>query len=105
MQREDGTLTGFAVSNLLLRRRGVARIIRCIAGVRIIREQSRFRIGDRDDFLEFVIDDVTFLAIEPFGDNAEFWIVSEPTNGDTEQLRRTQDAFARHRLLFGLLPP
>jgi len=104
MHNDDGVLTGFAVSNLVLRRRGVSRIIRSLTDARIIREQPTFRVGGRDDFLEFVLDGITFLVIEPFGDNSEYWIVSEPTTGDSEQLRKTRDAFRGHRALFGLLP-
>jgi hypothetical protein len=104
MHNDDGALTGFAVSNLLLRRRGVGRIIRSLTDARIIREQPPYRIGGRDDFLEFVLDGITFLVIEPFGDNSEYWIVSEPTTGDSEQLRKAREAFRRHRSLFGLLP-
>jgi hypothetical protein len=104
MHDNDGVLTGFVVSNLLLRRRGVGRIIRSLAGARIIREQPPFRVGGRDDFLEFVLDGITFLVIEPFGDNSEYWVVSEPTTGDSQQLREAREAFRRHRSLFGLLP-
>jgi hypothetical protein len=103
MHNDDGVLTGFAVNNLFLRRRGVGRIIRSLTDARIIREQPPYRVGGRDDFLEFVLDGITFLVIEPFGDNSEYWIVSEPTTGDSEQLRKAREAFRRHRSLFGLL--
>jgi hypothetical protein len=104
MHNDAGLLTGFAICNLFVRRRGVGRIIRSIDGARIIREQPIFRFGGRDDFLEFVIDGMTFLVIEPFGDNSEFWVVSEPTTGDSEQLRKTREAFRVHRTAFGFLP-
>ena len=59
LRNDAGLLTGFAISNLFLRRRGISRIVRSISGATIIRGQPRFRVGGRDDFLEFVIDGVT----------------------------------------------
>lgn len=61
------------------------------------------RHGGRDDFLEFMIEGMTF--IEPFGDNSEFWVVSERTVGDTEQLRKTREAFRTHGAVFKSLMP
>jgi len=104
LKNGDGILIGFTVSNLLLRRRGVGRIVRSISGARIIREQPRFRLGGRDDFLEFKVDGRTFLAIEPFGDNSEFWIVSQPPGEMLEQLRQVREAFGKHRPMLGSLP-
>jgi hypothetical protein len=105
MHNDDGTPTGFAISRYLITRRGVTRVVRSLSGSRVIREQPRFWFCGRDDFAAFLVDDVSFLAIEPFGDNSEFWIVSESATGDTPQLRKLRMAFANHRALFGLLAP
>ena len=78
LRDEQGQLTGFSVSNLLLSRHAVARVVGSIQGVEIIRKQKRFVFSARDDFCEFVVDGKTFMAIEPFGDNSEFWVVPGP---------------------------
>lgn len=101
MRNEQGTLTGFSVSNLFLRRQGVPKIITSIPGAQIIRKQKRFRLSGPDDFCEFIVDGKKFLAIEPFGDNSEFWVVCEPPE-ECPQIKKVENAFAKHRVLFGL---
>jgi hypothetical protein len=102
LRNNGGTLTGFSVSNLLLRRGAVPKIVRKIPGARIVRHQRPFRLSGPDDFCEFELDGRTFLVIEPFGDNSRYLVVTEPF-GDSPQLAMVRDAFARHRVLFGLL--
>lgn len=72
-----------------------------ISGAQILRKQRRFRLSGPDDFCEFVVDGKTFLAIEPFGDNTEFWIVAEPPE-ECPQIEKVREAFAKHRVLFGM---
>lgn len=101
MRNEEGTLTGFCVSNLFLSRYGIPKIVARIPGAQILRKQKPFRISGPDDFCEFVVDGKKFLAVEPFGGNSEFWIVSESPE-ECPQLKKVEDAFAKHRVLFGL---
>ena len=102
LRNDGGTLAGFSVSNFFLRREGVPKIVQKIPGARIVRKQRPFRLAGPDDFCEFELDGRTFLVIEPFGDNNRYWVVTEPF-GDSPQLAMVKDAFARHRVLFGLL--
>ena len=104
MHNDAGMLTGFAVSNLFLRRRGVGRIIRSIAGTRIIPEQPRFRFGGRDDFFEFVIDDMTILVIEPLATigNSGWCRNRRRMIASNSEKRETNSG--SHRPVFGLLP-
>ena len=99
LRQESGQLTGFIVSNLLLSRYRVPRIVASIPGARVVRKQRRFARA-RDDFCEFVVGGKTFLAIEPFGDNDCYWVVAEPPE-DSPQLAEVRAAFERHRVLFG----
>lgn len=69
---EDGRLRGFEVENFWLTRRGVARIVQSIPGVRLIHATSSW--WGRDDFCEFELNAVRFLVEEPFGDNSRYWI-------------------------------
>ena len=101
LRNDEGVVTGFSVSNLFLSRHGVPRIVASLPGVSIVRKQRRFRFSGPDDFCEFVVDGQTFLAIEPFGDNNEFWVVSEPPV-ECSQTGKVRDAFRKHRVLFGL---
>ncbi|GGX22665.1 hypothetical protein GCM10011282_30880 [Undibacterium macrobrachii] len=100
LRNDDGHLTGFSVSNILLGRHGVPRVIASIPGATVIRKQRRFAISTPDDFCEFVVDGKTFLAIEPFGDNSEFWLVTEPPE-DCAQLKIVRQAFENHGLFKG----
>ncbi len=101
MRNDQGALTGFRVSNLFLSRHGITKIVARIPGVQILRKQKPFRFSGPDDFCEFTVDGKKFLAIEPFGDNSEFWIVCEPPE-ECPQLKKVENAFAKHRVLFGL---
>ena len=101
MRDDQGRLFGFRVSTLFLRRRGIPKIVATIPGAEILRKQKLFRLSGRDDFCEFSVDGKKFVAIEPFGDNSEFWIVGEPPE-ECPQLKKVENVFAQHRVLFGL---
>ena len=98
LRNDQGHLTGFSVSNLLLSRHGVPRIVANIPGAEIVRKQKRFALSAPDDFCEFVVEGKTFLAIEPFGDNSEFWLVTEPPE-ECPQIEMVRRAFEEHGLL------
>jgi hypothetical protein len=72
VRAEDGKLHAFEVENTWLSRKGVARIVGSIPGVRISRAKSSW--FSRDDFCEFEVNGVRFVAEEPFGDNSRYWI-------------------------------
>lgn len=95
LRDQDGRLTGFSVSNLLLDRHTVPRIVASIRGAQIVRKQRRFALSAPDDFCEFVVDGKTFLALEPFGDNSEFWVVTEPAQ-ECPQVGIVRRAFEEH---------
>jgi hypothetical protein len=97
LRNDQGQLIGFSVSNLLLSRHGIPRIVASIDGAEVVRKQKRFALSDPDDFCKFVLDGKTFLAVEPFGDNSEFWLVTEPPE-DCPQIETVRRAFERHRL-------
>jgi len=78
LRTDHGMRTGFSVISLLLSRHGVARVVATISGATVVRKQRLFAISARDGFCEFVASSKTFLAIGPFGDNSEFWLVTEP---------------------------
>ena len=101
LRSDGGVAIGFRVSALFLGRHGVPRIIAAIPSAEIKRRQARFSFSRRDDFCEFVVDGRTFLALEPFGDNGEFWIVAEPPM-ECPQIEIVRSAFEKHRCLFGL---
>lgn len=101
LRNDNGALTGFRVSNLFLSRYGVPKVVASIPGATIVRKQEPFRFGGPDDFCQFVVDGKTFLAIEPFGDNSEFWVVAEPPE-ECPQIAKVRAAFNRYRVLFGL---
>ena len=92
LRNDDGTINGFIVSNLLLGRHDVPRIVATIPGATIIRKQKRFMLSAPDDFCEFVVEGKTFVAIEPFGDNSEYWIVTEPPE-ECPQIETVRRAF------------
>lgn len=97
LHREDGAYTGFEISNLLISRRGVVRILKRIAGVTITNAPRAWRFGD-NDFVHFALNGHTFLVVEPFGDNDCYWIVAEEKAGLPE-IGEVKHVFAKHRWL------
>ena len=96
----DGRLSGFSVSNLFLGRHDVPRVVAGIPGATVVRKQARLALSGRDDFCEFVVCGKTFVAIEPFGDNSEFWVVTEPPE-ECPELEIVRQAFESHRIIGG----
>lgn len=98
LHNEHGQLIGFRVGDLLLGQVGNAQIVRSLRGSNIVRKQKRFALSAPDDFCEFVVDGKTFLAVEPFGDNPEFWLLTEPPE-ECPQIEIVRQAFEKHGLL------
>ena len=86
----------------MLSRHGVPRIVSDIPGAQVVRKQEHFALSASDDFCEFIVDGKTFLAIEPFGDNSEFWVVTEPPE-ECPQIQVVRRAFEDHHI-FGKRP-
>jgi len=101
LRNDSGTVTGFSVRSTLLTRWGVPAIVRSILSARVVRKQQAFRLAGPDDFCEFVVDGKTFLVIEPFGDNSEFWVVAEPPEPQCFPLTKVRGAFENYHGLFG----
>jgi len=96
LRNDQGQLTGFSVSNFLLSRHRVPSIVAEIPGAELVRKQQRFALSAPDDFCEFIVNGRTFLAIEPFGDNSEFWVVTEPPD-ECPQIETVRRAFEEHQ--------
>ena len=92
---DQGTTFAFAISNALVSRRGVCRVIAAVPGVRFLRTPTVWAIHTRDDFCEFAVGDTRFIALEPYGDSDRYWIGPE-TRGQTEGLMAVRSAFQSH---------
>jgi hypothetical protein len=87
-----GRLVAFEVDSCL-GRRGALKVVRTIPGVRIIKGPRDFLAWwDDDTFLEFEIQDVTFVGWEAFGDSSEYWIGPEPVR-PVPQIHIVREAF------------
>jgi hypothetical protein len=102
----DGRVVAFEVSNFHLGRRSLGRFVSRIPGCVLVRGPRRFSFDD-DQFCEFELDGVRFVAWEPFGDNSRFWVgpkVDEATTPQwCPQIDRIRDAFRAIRPFFGIL--
>ena len=98
LRNNQGQLIGFSVGNFLLSRHGVPKIVANIPSAEIVRKQKRFALFAPDDFCEFIVQGKTFLAMEPFGDNSEFDIITEPPE-ECPQIETVRRAFENHRLV------
>jgi hypothetical protein len=90
---DQGHLTGFEISNLLISRGGVVRLLRTVPMVTITKNPKRWTLED-DDFVHFTMSGYLFKVIEPFGDNDRYWIVAEDEagQGEVEGIRKVFDA-------------
>ena len=94
---KEGRLHAFEISNSGIGRRGVLKVVRAIPGARVTREPMRFLSWFREDeFCEFVLNDRTFIAQEPFGDNSRYWIGTRPP-GWCPELNAVREAFVNWR--------
>jgi hypothetical protein len=72
----NGNLCAFEVSNLLLGAATIGRILRKQLGATIpYRPWWNLNVGDVR--LEFTLNSLDFVVIEPFGDNSRYWIGPE----------------------------
>jgi hypothetical protein len=101
LRNDAGQLTGFEISNLLITRGGVERVVKRVPGVSITKSTRAWRWSAEDDFVHFVLNGHVFFAIEPFGDNDCYWIVAEDAK-DIPEIGAVKGAFERHRV-WGLI--
>src|SRR5688572_11640648 len=99
IHNDAGILTGFEVGNGLLTRRRACRLARRVRGAIVSRRPRLFPFryfGEPDDdFCAFSVDGVSFLIIEPFGDNDCYWIVAEDPDPAAQPLiERVRRVFA-----------
>ena len=91
----QGRVFAFEVDNTLLGRRGLCGIVLTIPGVVLVREPlvtlSELR---EEEFCEFEVDGVRFVAWEPFGDNSRYWIGSKPPRW-APQIETVREVFQR----------
>ena len=90
---DKGHVTGFEISNLLISRGGVVKLLRTISTVTITKSPKRWTLDD-DAFVHFTMNGHLFKVIEPFGDNSRYWIVAEDEAGqcEVEAIRNVFDA-------------
>jgi hypothetical protein len=91
---EAGRMFAFEVRNSIWGRRAVCNVIRAIPGATVVREPRPWRLSTDDEFCEFELDGVRFVAYEPFGNNNRFWIGPSPPRW-VAGIDRVQDAFNR----------
>jgi len=87
----DGTLFAFEVERgFTLTRRGLVSKLRKISGINIVREPKLFACFDDDEFCEFFMNGVEFVAFEPFGDSSRFWLgpKDREVHEETEELKK-----------------
>ena len=102
----EGRVFAFEVDNCFLGRGGLCRLVARIPGCVVVRRPRRFRFAE-DEFCEFELDGVRFLAWEPFGDNSRYW-VGPKSDGTTPpkwypQIDRVRAAFRASRPVIGML--
>ena len=90
---KKGVLIGFEISNLLMSRGRVVRLLRTIPTLTITKLPKRWVLDD-DDFVHFKVNDHLFKVIEPFGDNSRYCIIAEDEagQGEVEGIRKVFDA-------------
>ena len=94
LKDDEGRVFAFEIPNLLVSRRGVCKIVRGIPGVSLIKEPRRWRLSADDEFCEFELEGVRFVAWEPFGDNSRYWIGPKPPRW-VAGIDRVRGAFKR----------
>lgn len=94
----------------MLTRGGLGRLVHRIPGCRVTRRPipfMRWSVQEKEEFCEFEVDGVTFVAWEPWGDNSRFWVGPKTMGGETPQwspaVDHVREAFRRARPVFGII--
>jgi hypothetical protein len=110
LKDKEGRVFAFEVSNSLLTRCGLCRLVSRIPGCRITKRPTPFmRWSSQEDerFCEFEVDGVPFVAREPWGDSSRFWIGPKTADGQTPAwsppVDRVREACQMARPLFGII--
>ena len=101
MRAADGRVSGFEISNLLIGRRGVTRLVAKIPGAQVTKRPRLWRPGDPDDICHFTVGASKFIVIEPFGDNGRYWICADNDSAQAH-INTVRLVFERHKP-FGLV--
>jgi hypothetical protein len=101
LRNNAGQLTGFEISNAVITRNGVQRVVKRIPGVSITKETHSWRITADDDFLHFVLNERRFIAEEPFGDSDCYCIMAGAAP-DAPEIQIVIREFEKHRV-WGIL--
>ena len=108
IKSDDGKEFAFEVDNFHLGRAGLCRLVSLIPGCVVVRKPSRFRwsFEDEEEFCEFELDGVRFVAWEPYGDNSRYWVGPKSPAGTPPkwcpQVDRVREAFVQARPFLGL---
>jgi len=110
LKDKEDRVYAFEVGNFMLTRGGLCRLVRRIPGCRVTRRPTpfmRWSSEENEEFCEFEVDGVPFVAWEPWGDNSRFWVGPKVKEGQTPQwsptVDRVRDAFRIARPLFGIV--
>ena len=95
LKDKQGRIFAFEVSNTLITRKGVCKLLRSIPGARLLSGRKELR---DEEFCVFEVQGQRFKAWEPFGDSSRYWIGPEPPNW-CEQISVVKDVFIRHTFL------
>jgi len=96
--RDDaGQITGFTVSNVLITRSAIQRVVEHVPGVSVRKSTRAWRWHADDDFVHFTLNGRTFIAWEPYGDSDAYWIYAEDGKPGPE-IEIVRGAFERHRV-------
>ena len=90
----ENRIFAFEVSNLVLGRSGVCRVIQAIPGAVLTRKPKLLSWFREGSFCEFTVDGETFEAEEPFGDNSRYWVGPCPPRW-LPQTEMVHEAFQR----------
>ena len=102
LKDEQSRVYAFEVGNFLLTRLGLYRLVRRIPGCRVTRRPTAFMqwsSEDNDEFCEFEVDGMPFVAWEPWGDNSRYWVGPKVKEGQAPQWSPTVDR-VREAFLF-----
>ena len=90
---QQGRVFAFEIDNVWMDRASVAAVVRTIPGARL--KELHVSWFGPDEFCEFEVGGITFVAWEPYGDNSRYWIGPRPPEF-SEHTATIRAAFASH---------
>ena len=98
LKTDDGLQFGFAIENFYISSYKIAKVLSEVNGINGVKKRKLFeRRPDNEYRLEFEYLGESFLIVEPFGDNSQYWIIPKDRDRLSKKIGDIEEVFRHYR--------